>query len=1624
MHKKGIKQKIIAIALCFVMLLGVCHIENFINTDISATTDDAEAIYGITSYDRGITGGRTGKYKVMIPSLNRGFYGKPKEFWFIQINEQPAFCLDLGKSMGEGLPFVLSDDKVDEEASKHINAALQWFTNKLETLDNTYEEDLAAATTEAQKTEITNQYDEKKEELYSVAQVYIWTIMTCYEPNSVLPAAGTNCATCRGAFVEGDVYCTTTVDKVTYYHHMECHPEGIPQLFYTSKICDGYSCDTEIKSGDACLQDVNFFGLYCYRCNKQGRITKIEDGDNYYYHDEKNVKPSAAYISPGTDRDPWTGKIFCEDCFEALKDGEYSYTYSDPLLKDEFTWKYLNSSYGTGSLIPIVIQHNFEESTLNSKNVYCTECAKNQVSSIFRDAYAQYQTSIDLIKSTNNMEALAEKRPIEIMREAVSRSILYSSEYVSIRKEINDIKEAGTAAEANIYYYSSTFQRLATYAAPIPPPDPTCECPYPDADDDEYRERLNVQHNITGTIDSNGKGVIGSWEGYTSDPTSWHAVCNENIKDHEHTLVTVTKEEKVCNCKLDQSNLDAYSWETYGGSEAHYDYSYKYVEGAPNKYYDGLEGNPDWIKEYGYTIRVTTWTTYECCYCLNGGSQPHNIYHPKVDNYTLTLNYQGGWLEDGDLTETDTKEMNSCNYSNATYSNVVSGNKHNNVTTTETTAVAFTEMRKKGVYKFNSSTEYAPYREGGVLGEPTGVEGSEYTPYTHAVEDGSATLIEFLYKNYYIVSLPEPTRTGYNWLGWYTDPVGGTKVEPVTASPDGKTYNDVYVITADTTLYAHWELITKDETITIHWMDNSNSYTTRPDSVYVELWRYTSNMDYAELCEGYITENINSSSNDWIIRFSNETGMASDGDPTGGIKTTGIFDPNVYLNTAGTKNTENNIFETKDGNFYIKISGDNITPTGSNTWTVNLKNLQKYDTYNEDWYEYTYVVKEVICESLDTTTQYYTNPENNNKYYKDYSASLSNFYSLSYEDYSTNSGQKTRYDYDDLDIKNNFSNVIVNRLANKVLGINTWKDVTINISFQDGPQNEVISGKNTYDDDIYHFRPYSMRVDLYQNYAYGIDKTSNDYLSDIGVRVLYKSVPVNHSTTNPWSATNSSGIVRGTVAEKLANMLRVTFKSVPTIQDETCIKIAYDAVVTHGNTKYRYTINSTDENNNLGDKYSSNHYYANKHEEKTTTITDLDYDIMYKGSNKVTVVPTVWKEITAAQYNAITDYYEKYMYSAVDNTDSSKTRYFTADMTKKSSGQIFMCEVGYYQKIGYVFPVDNENNIYQDYLKQEDDKLVLLGQNNVYQNTYTAVGTKQYLDVYKSMAYNIRYYKITEDRDMDADSTYDLSNEYIPFEKRYERLYYKENLVWDFVLTLNHADTKLPTEYSGSASEDDRTGNYNGVTDDDFTFTNNVITITNKVYSDDNHTVTANDPDYDKLLMNIEHEDFLITFKQVQKIWNNQGHNVTESYNNDKYSTNGYMYIDNSSSMKVSYKSNTDVINNAIAVGNDYNILVPANGSVTLDYLPDGKYEITCHYDIDFDNFDFFFEGTTGTAKFTEENGKYYVTLSSKDVLTEGTINHAATIDYWRGYVNDQNNNNSAADNILEDYITYKSSLR
>ena len=59
--------------------------------------------------------------------------------------------------------------------------------------------------------------------------------------------------------------------------------------------------------------------------------------------------------------------------------------------------------------------------------------------------------------------------------------------------------------------------------------------------------------------------------------------------------------------------------------------------------------------------------------------------------------------------------------------------------------------------------------------------------------------------------LPEPVRTGYEFLGWYTQKTGGTKI------------TESYVFETDTTVYAQWKAI--NYKVTIVQTDNGTVYT-------------------------------------------------------------------------------------------------------------------------------------------------------------------------------------------------------------------------------------------------------------------------------------------------------------------------------------------------------------------------------------------------------------------------------------------------------------------------------------------------------------------------------------------------------------------------------------------------------------------------------------------------------------------------------------------------------------------------------------------------------------------------------------------------------------------------------
>ena len=1052
---------------------------------------------------------------------------------------------------------------------------------------------------------------------------------------------------------------------------------------------------------------------------------------------------------------------------------------------------------------------------------------------------------------------------------------------------------------------------------------------------------------------------------------------------------------------------------TYNYNTPHSGYSASGYSGVGVKYNDKSQVTDI---QFGKVSTSCYYTTFKTNYSCDASSNTtHKVYKPKVTNYTLKLYYQGGWVT-SDPTTYSTYSMNNTG-SNFNYSNVTSFDLTHNATnketynnySTEKTNVQFTDASVNN-YKL---TEYKTTKTSGFSGN-TWTPSSNYFKFKHSDSslDGVTTLAEFKYKNYYIVSLPTPVRTGYNFLGWFTESEGGTQVLPqtITATPTKEvygttttsTFTNAYVIKADTTLYAHWELITKNEEFTVDWLDNGNSYTTRPKAILVELYRYANNkQDNPELCKGYISENVTSTTskqtnwrggrdvtnvyftpdtNDWVYQFHN--------DLTGATVTK--TDPNIR-----PTNTQNDVFYN-GSSYVIKISPDDSNTSGTysvgvtnNQWKVTLNNLQKYDTYQDSNHEYTYVIKAYTVESADTTTQYYISKNTSDN---DYSTSADHYYNIQNNRINPN-GQKTQNDYNNI-AKKNLTKNLVCRLYNKsgnvageVLGTNPyWKSVNAIVTFKDVT-------------DRYHFRPYSMIAELYQNIPNRKDTSQNNMMTDnSGVRTKVASQPIFYTSTNAYSSVSV-----GTIT----NVFFVSFKYLPTVQPTTCEKITYDVILTSGQDRYRYTIDSNSQYNNINEIVSNSgtsHDYAYHHKDITilnpysvdnsvagsytgiASITDLNYNkMMNSAGNVLNVIDTVYIGTTTTP---------QYTYAQM-----------------KPTGTIYRAHIVSAIIDGYEFVIDNTNGLYQSILNFNDYTLKNNGQYNTYSNGTTAsVNKSNYQGAYKSCAYNLRYYYITETINMHSNPNVYYDSALANTGHGIEQLNYMETLLWNFTVTLNGSDKTLsPTEYSGSNSADDRTGNYNGTTNDDYTHTNNKLTITSNVKNQSGNNIYAENEAYKKLQIDQNQEGFLITLKQIKKNWTGSGDSTGENYTNNSYSKNGYIYYYYDTSRNrltriFQPEATTPSGIGYTSVGNEYNVYVPANGSTTLEYLPDGKYEVTCHYDIDFSNFTF--KATTGkTASITKEsNGKYYLTFSSATVKDNQDITHSATIDYWRGYVDDMNN--------------------
>ena len=107
---------------------------------------------------------------------------------------------------------------------------------------------------------------------------------------------------------------------------------------------------------------------------------------------------------------------------------------------------------------------------------------------------------------------------------------------------------------------------------------------------------------------------------------------------------------------------------------------------------------------------------------------------------------------------------------------------------------------------------------------------------------GSVTPTSSTYDGATAVSLPTPTRTGYNFNGWYTAASGGTKINDIgtTTKPTG-----------NVTYYAHWTPKTYAITLNANGGASNGSATATYNSSSVSIASHPTRTDYR--CNGYFT---------------------------------------------------------------------------------------------------------------------------------------------------------------------------------------------------------------------------------------------------------------------------------------------------------------------------------------------------------------------------------------------------------------------------------------------------------------------------------------------------------------------------------------------------------------------------------------------------------------------------------------------------------------------------------------------------------------------------------------------------------------------------------------------------
>ena len=151
---------------------------------------------------------------------------------------------------------------------------------------------------------------------------------------------------------------------------------------------------------------------------------------------------------------------------------------------------------------------------------------------------------------------------------------------------------------------------------------------------------------------------------------------------------------------------------------------------------------------------------------------------------------------------------------------------------------------KSGTYTVTATITYNPDGYTSLTSEVSPTVTITVNPWTITwnPNGGSVTPTSSTYDGATAVSLPTPTRTGYNFDGWYTAASGGTKITEVgtTNKPTG-----------NVTYYAHWTPKTYTITLNANGGASNGSATATYNSNTVKNATYPTRTDYR--CNGYYT---------------------------------------------------------------------------------------------------------------------------------------------------------------------------------------------------------------------------------------------------------------------------------------------------------------------------------------------------------------------------------------------------------------------------------------------------------------------------------------------------------------------------------------------------------------------------------------------------------------------------------------------------------------------------------------------------------------------------------------------------------------------------------------------------